>query len=55
MGGYVFFNKKKDYAKAKEFYEKVLAIAKDNHDKIAVEERLADLEYEMRADKINEL
>lgn len=44
-GDMYFFNKKKDYTKAKEFYEKALAIAKDNHDKIAVQERLKDLEY----------
>jgi len=47
-GDMYFFNKKKDYAKAKEFYEKALAIAKDYHDKIAVQDRLRDLEYEMR-------
>ncbi|NSW91919.1 MAG: SEC-C domain-containing protein [Firmicutes bacterium] len=47
-GDMYFFDMKKDYAKAKEFYEKALAIAKDKTDIIAVQERLEDLENETR-------
>lgn len=43
-----FFDRKKDYVNAKEFYEKALAIAKDITDITALQERLEDLEYKMK-------
>jgi tetratricopeptide (TPR) repeat protein len=46
-GDMYFLEKKKDYAKAKELYEKGLAIAKDKTDITALQERLEDLEYEI--------
>ena len=46
--GDMYFGDKKDYTKAKEFYEKALAIAKDETDIMATQERLEDLEYKMR-------
>lgn len=47
-GDMYFYNRKKDYARAKEFYEKGLAIANDKTDRMALEERLKDLEHAMR-------
>lgn len=47
-GDMYFWVKKNDYSKAKELYKKALTIAKDKTDIAALQERLEDLEEEMR-------
>lgn len=49
-GDMYYLDQNQNYAAAKELYEKALAIAKDEMDIDAVQERLEDLEYEMKTD-----
>lgn len=48
LGDMYFLDHEKDYVKAKEFYEKSLAIARDKSDIKALKERLEDLENEIK-------
>lgn len=47
-GDMYFFEEKKDYAKAKELYEKSLAIAKDEDERKIIQERLMDLQQAVK-------
>ena len=48
LGNMYFLDHEKDYVKAKEFYEKSSAIARDKSGITALKERLEDLENEIK-------